>query len=78
MTFTDAELDALVMALTHYVSADAGPNFAQVPKRACDQGAEAITYLRATLVSVLQREAETQARHDAKLDALAEENERLR
>jgi formiminotetrahydrofolate cyclodeaminase len=42
------------------------------------RAADEIVRLRAEVLTVLEREAATTARHDAKLDALAAENDRLR
>lgn len=44
----------------------------------CEEQAGVIVGLKAQLHMVLDREADTQCRHDAKVEALEAENERLR
>lgn len=48
------------------------------PDRDCHYAADRIEALSAQLHTVLDREAETHRRHDAKVEALSAENERLR
>lgn len=76
-TFTDAELDALWDIYCEAGSANGSTDNGAIDLydiegmfEAAAEMRDAITYLRDTLKSVLQREAETYARHDAKVTAL--------
>lgn len=62
---TDAELDALVGNLKYENSV-----LSDGRAKTALEAAGAITYIRSTLKAVLQREAETYARHDAKVEVL--------